>query len=127
MDDDGLGLNPILKQDDQGVFLDLPGQNQPWRTRLIVDVDAFVKQDYLVDLVQLASRHAFRPCQIEGWSSKFAWEQSEASAESRFLRLANERHVWGLPKLYGYQYLGDIERLRHGCSSTSHTSSRFLV
>ncbi len=114
MDDDGLGLNPILKQDDQGVFLDLPGQNQPWRTRLSVDEDAFVKQDYLVG----PGTTCFK-ARIPGLSDrelvvKFAWEQSEASAESRFLRLANERHVWGLPKLDGYQYLGDIARLRRG-------------
>ncbi|KAK7408557.1 hypothetical protein QQX98_009262 [Neonectria punicea] len=114
MDDNRLGLNPVLRQEDQGVFLELEEPNQPWSTRLSVDEDAFVKQDYLVGPGTTCFKARIPGLSDHGLVVKFAWEQSEVSAEPRFLRFANERHVWGLPKLEGHQNLGDIARLRRG-------------
>jgi hypothetical protein len=43
MDDEGLRLNAILQQDDQGVFVEPKELNLSSSRRLSVDEDAFVK------------------------------------------------------------------------------------
>ncbi|KAK4203585.1 kinase-like domain-containing protein [Triangularia verruculosa] len=114
MDDSGLGLNTAIQQDDEGAYLKLEGSDQPWGTRLCVSEGAFVKQDYLVGPGTTCFKAHIPGSSKRELVVKFTWEEGEVSAEPRFLALANERGVWGLPKLEGYQFLGDIANLRQG-------------
>ncbi|KAM5476769.1 hypothetical protein MauCBS54593_000039 [Microsporum audouinii] len=114
MDDDRLGLNSFLQQDDQGAFLELKEQNQPSVRRLYVDEDAFVRQDYLVGPGTTCFKARIPALRGQEMVVKFAWNRNEGSAERRLLQFANEKNIWGILKLEGYQDLGDIACLRQG-------------
>ncbi|KAK2609205.1 hypothetical protein QQS21_002287 [Conoideocrella luteorostrata] len=45
---------------------------------------------------------------------KFSWREEEEPTECRLLKLAHERHAWGVIQLLGYQDLVNIADLRRG-------------
>ncbi|KAJ3474416.1 hypothetical protein NLG97_g9857 [Lecanicillium saksenae] len=108
MNDNGLGLNTALQQDDQGVFLELGGP------RLSVEAEAFVKPDSLVGPGTTCFKARMPGSSDQTLVVKFSWEQGQMPAEQKLLAFANERRVWGLPQLQGCRYLGDIAALRQG-------------
>ena len=52
----------------------------------------------------------------ENWEFvvKFSWRSDKRRAEGELLRLAKERGVWGVARLFGYQDLDSIANLRQG-------------
>ena len=79
--------------------------------RWAVEKDSFVKQDYLVGpgtTCFKADDLLFRGrCVI-----KFSWTEGRTSNEPKFLLFANDRKVFGIPKLELYLPMEDIAHLR---------------
>jgi len=116
MDDNEIGLNPVLQKDGHEVFLKLKGYPQASNGRISIEKVAFVKQDYLVGPGTTCfkapgnSELAGAPDMVV----KFAWSQNTTCVEKELLEFVNSRNVRGIMKLEAYEDLGDIAQLRQG-------------
>jgi len=116
MNNNELGLNPVLHEDGNGVFLKLKGYPQASNGRVSVEKVAFVQQDYLVGpgTTCFKARGNSEFARAPDMVVKFAWSQNTTCVEKELLEFVNSRNVRGIMKLEAYEDLGDIAQLRKG-------------
>lgn len=114
MNDDELGMNPLVQEDDHGVFIELKGPTPSSDRKLIFNEHAFVAQRALLGPGTTCFKAGIRNFLGRELVVKFVWRRSEVAVERRLLELANEKNVWGIVELESYGDLGDIAQLRQG-------------
>lgn len=107
LDIDDAGLQEVLKEDDQGVFVEIVDSQ-----RLYLEGDAFFRPDCLIGPGTICFKA--RAAQTRGHNLvvKFAWNET-GSAEKKLLALIKTKKVFDILKLEAYWDLGDIASFQH--------------
>lgn len=114
MSDEELGINTFIKNDEQGKYIMLKGDDR-------ADVERIYLQDqpiaFAPDLVCNGTT-AYRAKGVDSkeWEFvvKFTWRLVDSRQEEDILRLIKQRKVWGVVQLFGLHDLDSISNLRRG-------------
>ncbi|KAH0562856.1 hypothetical protein GP486_002529 [Trichoglossum hirsutum] len=139
MSDEELGLNTYIKEDGHGKYIMFKAESKIKEKEEKEEKEEKKEKEekeekkekeeeerlYLEDK-PIAFQHAivcrgttcYRAKRLgaENWEFviKFSWRSDKRRAEGELLRLAKEREVWGVARLFGYQDLDSIANLRQG-------------
>ncbi|KAI9775541.1 MAG: hypothetical protein M1816_005896 [Peltula sp. TS41687] len=114
MSDNELGFNTYIKEDKVGKYILFRGDDEKKEGELYLEDRPIAFQRAIVCRGTTCYR-AKRP-NSERWEFvvKFSWRSDKRRAEGDLLRLAKERNVWGVARLFGHQDLETIADLRQG-------------
>ncbi|KAI9764729.1 MAG: hypothetical protein M1840_008121 [Geoglossum simile] len=114
MSDEELGLNTYIKEDEHGKYIMFKAEDKTKEEKLCLEDKPIALQHAIVCRGTTCYR-AKRP-DAEDWEFvvKFSWRSDKRRAEGELLKLARERGVWGVARLFGYQDLDSIANLRQG-------------
>ena len=114
MSDEELGLNTSIKKDKETKYILFEGDGKTQKERLYLEDKPISYERAIVCRGTTCYRARKRNSQQWEYVVKFAWRSDKRRAEGELLKLAKERNVWGVAKLFGHQDLGTIADLREG-------------
>ena len=107
LDVEDTGLQEVLKEDDQGVFVEIADS-----PRLYLEEEAFFRPDCLIGPGTICFKARAAHTRGQNLVVKFVWTET-GSAEKKLLTLTNTKKVFGILKLEAYRDLGDIASFQH--------------
>ena len=127
MTDKELGINTYIKKDKDGIYIMFKGDDEPQETKLRLEDRPIAFQRAIVCRGTTCYR-AKRP-KAKRWEFvvKFAWRSDKRHAEGNLLKLAKQRNVWGVARLFGHQDLESVADLRQGMEFASPRTFRLAT
>lgn len=107
MDDDELGLDTFIEQNDVGQFVTIQSNMIRQQKRVELDNGPFVRQRAVVCRGTTCFRARDNRSVV-----KFSWTSDKRPAEAEHLAVAREKGVEGVAEFLGYQYITSIAELR---------------
>lgn len=113
MDDDELGMNTYIKEDETGKYISFRADGKS-EERFYLEDKPIASQRAIV--CRGTACYRAKKGDSESWEYvvKFAWRSDKRQAEGELLKLAGERNVWGVAKWIGHSDLGSISDMRSG-------------
>ena len=131
MSDPELGVNTNIKEDDIGRYIEFKGAKKKEEERLYLEEKPIAFQRAIVCRGTTCYRAKRQGSEQWEYVVKFAWRSDRRRAEGELLKLAKERNVWGVAKLFGHQDLDTIadirQGLRFGKPQTFRSAGRDLI
>lgn len=114
MSDEELGVNTQVKEDEMGKYILFKGDSKTEEECLYLEDKPIAFQRAIVCRGTTCYRVKRRVSKRPEYVLKFAWRSDKRQSEGKLLKLARERNVWGVAKLFGHQDLETIANLRRG-------------
>ncbi|KAI9765252.1 MAG: hypothetical protein M1839_005599 [Geoglossum umbratile] len=114
MSNEELGLNTYIKEDEHGKDIMFKVEGKTKEEKLYLEDEPIALQHAIV--CSGTTCYRAKRLGVENWEFmvKFSWRSDKRRAEGELLRLAKERGVRGVARLFGYQDLDSITNLRQG-------------
>ena len=113
MNNKELGMDTYIKVDKIGKYIMFKGEDRTKRERLYLEDEPIASQHAIVCRGTTCYRAKRKNSNYE-FVVKFSWRAEERTAEGNLLKLAKDRKVWGVARLFGYEDLEKISDLRDG-------------
>jgi hypothetical protein len=124
MSDEELGMNAYIKKDKDGKYIMFKGEDEPEKTKLYLEDRPIASQRAIVCRGTTCYRAKRQKAKHWEFVVKFSWRSDKRRAEGDLLRLAKQRNVWGVARLFGHQDLESIAELRQGIEFESPRTFR---
>ena len=130
MSDEELGINTYIKKDKDdkdGKYIMFKGDDETKETKLYLDERPIAFQRAIVCRGTTCYRAKRQKSKRWEFVVKFSWRSDKRRAEGDLLRLAKQRNVWGVARLFGHQDLESITDLRQGMEFESPRTFRLAT
>jgi hypothetical protein len=108
-----LGMDTYVKVDKIGKYIMFKGEDKTERERLYLEDKPIASQRAIVCRGTTCYRAKRENSNYE-FVVKFSWRAEKRTAEGSLLKLAKDRKVWGVARLFGHEDLEEINDLRDG-------------
>jgi Fungal protein kinase len=114
MSDEDLGMNTYIKEDEVGKYVMFKGEDTTEEEKLYLQRRPLAFHGSIMCRGTVCYRA--KKLDSERWQFvvKFSWRMDRAPEEGNLLRLAKERHVWGVAGLFYHKDLESIVDMRRG-------------
>ena len=119
MSDEELGINTYIKEDKDGKYIMFKGEDDMKETKLYMEDRPIAFQQAIVCRGTTCYRAKRQESECWEFVVKFSWRSDRRGAEGVLLKLAKERNVWGVARVFGHHDLESIAYLRRGMEFTS--------
>jgi hypothetical protein len=113
MNNKELGMDTYIKMDKIGKYIMFKGEDQTKRERLYLEDELIASPQAIVCRGTTCYRAKRMNSNYE-FVVKFSWRTEERTAEGTLLKLAKDRNVWGVARLFGHKDLRKTNDLRDG-------------
>ena len=118
MSDEELGLDTFTDQDKEYRSITITEDGTDKETRLQLEPDLIAYQRAIVCRGTSCFRAGVSGSQDSRYVVKFSWTSDKRQSEADLLRLARERGVKGVAKLFGHRCITNIADMREGLTFT---------
>ena len=108
-----LGMDTYVKVDNIGKYIMFKGEDRTKREKLYLEDEPIASQRAIVCRGTTCYRAKRENSNYE-FVVKFSWRAEKRTAEGSLLKLAKDRNVWGVARLFGHEDLEEINDLRDG-------------
>jgi hypothetical protein len=126
MSDEELGMDTYIKVDKIGKYIMFKGEDRPERERLYLEDEPMASQQAIVCRGTTCYRAKRMNSNYE-FVVKFSWRAEKRTAEGSFLKLAKDRNVWGVARLFGHEDLENVNDLRDGMTFGKPQKFRWAI
>ena len=127
MSDEELGMNTYIKEDKDGKYIMYKGEDETKETKLCLEDRPIAFQRAIVCRGTTCYQAKRQKSTRWEFVVKFSWRSDKRRAEGDLLRLAKQRNVWGVARLFGHQDLESITDLRQGMEFGSPRTFRLAA
>ncbi|KUI68648.1 hypothetical protein VM1G_03803 [Cytospora mali] len=113
MSDQELGINTYIKKDGMGKYITCKEAEEE-EERLYLEEKPIAYQRAIISRGTTCFRAKRQGSDRWEYVVKFAWRSDKRRAEGELLKLAKERNVWGVAKLFSHQDLDSVADIRQG-------------
>ncbi|KAL9122920.1 MAG: hypothetical protein Q9187_000532 [Circinaria calcarea] len=114
MNDEELGINTYIKEDKSGKYIMFKVDDKTVEEKLYLEYKPIAFQRAIVCRGTTCYRVKIPSSNRWEHVAKFSWRLDQRRAEGELLKLARERNMYGITKLFSHQDLESIKDLRRG-------------